>query len=128
MVPRRLGKVHARRVAGRRRLLFRSARHPVTDLRAGNWPRQYAPTLLPDDFRIVAARIPTFPLTHTAALGRRRFTAAWLCFLQFAASGAALWFVTPDDRPIVAPMLAIAWTATVYLLTLWARDGSLPLF
>jgi hypothetical protein len=76
----------------------------------------------------VAARIPTFTLTPAAALSRRRFGAASLCFLQLAASGAALFFVTPDDRLIVTPMLAIAWIATIYLLTLWARDGSLPLF
>ncbi|HSY52597.1 MAG TPA: hypothetical protein VLC46_27605 [Thermoanaerobaculia bacterium] len=44
------------------------------------------------------------------------------------ASGVALLFLTPDDRLLAAPMLSIGLTATVYMLTLWARDGSPPVF
>src|SRR5438552_7063963 len=67
-------------------------------------------------------------LRTAAMLRRQRAVAAAACFAQLVASGIALLFLTPDDRLLAAPMLCVALTATVYVLTLWARDGSPPVF
>jgi hypothetical protein len=76
----------------------------------------------------MATRIPAFTVRRAAAPGRRRAAAVATCFVQIVASGVTLLFLTPDDRLLAAPMLAIGLTATVYMLTLWARDGSPPVF
>lgn len=45
-----------------------------------------------------------------------------------AACGAALLLMAPDDRLLAAPMFAIGLIAAAYMLLLWTRDGSPPLF
>lgn len=66
--------------------------------------------------------------TQAVAKTRRWWIAFGTCFAQLAVSGVALLFFAPDDRVIAAPMLAIALTATFYMLSLWARDGYPPVF
>ena len=67
-------------------------------------------------------------MTAAAAGRRRRAGAAAACFGMVAVCGVALLFLTPDDRLLAAPMLVIGLTAAVYMLALWARDGSPPVF
>lgn len=63
-----------------------------------------------------------------AAPRRRRAAAVTACLGLLLASGAALLFLRPDDRLLAAPMLSMGLTAAGYMLTLWARDGSPPVF
>ena len=44
------------------------------------------------------------------------------------AGGVALLLMSPEDRLLAAPMLAMGVTGTFYMLALWARDGAPPLF
>lgn len=61
-------------------------------------------------------------------MSRRRAAAAAVCLGQLAASVVAVLFFEPDDRLLAAPMLAIGLIATFYMMTLWTRDGSPPVF
>jgi hypothetical protein len=76
----------------------------------------------------MATRISAITLKTAAGPRRRRATALAVCVLLSVASAVALLLLSPDDRLLVAPMLVIGLTATAYILVLWARDGSPPVF
>jgi hypothetical protein len=76
----------------------------------------------------MAARVQAFVLSPAAAAMRRKQAAFAACFALLVVGSAALLFFHGDDRLIAAPMLAIAWIAALYMLSLWARDGSPPIF
>jgi len=77
----------------------------------------------------MAARVQAYVLTAAdAAASRRRWRAFAACFAALVACVAALLFLSPDDRLLAAPMLSVGLTAMLYMLSLWARDGSPPVF
>ncbi len=76
----------------------------------------------------MATRISALALRTPAAPKRRRAAAVAACLALLIASAVALLFLPPDDRPLAAPMLAIGMTATVFMMVLWSRDGSPPVF
>jgi hypothetical protein len=59
---------------------------------------------------------------------RRRWGAGLLLAAMIAASSTALLFVPHDDRVLAAPICALAIVGAGFVLTLWARDGVLPVF
>jgi hypothetical protein len=67
-------------------------------------------------------------MRRSAAPSRRRFAAIATSLAAFLASAAALLFLKPEDRLLAAPMLAVGLTVTIYILVLWSRDGSPPVF
>lgn len=76
----------------------------------------------------MATRIPTIIVRRSAAPGRRRDAALVTCVAALVASAAALLFLEPDDRLLAMPMLAVGLITTFYILVLWSRDGSPPVF
>ncbi|MEA2235589.1 MAG: hypothetical protein QOC81_313 [Thermoanaerobaculia bacterium] len=62
------------------------------------------------------------------AARRRRRQAIAFCLFVAIASVAALLLLKGDDRLLAAPMLAIVVTSSVYMMVMWARDGSPPVF
>lgn len=88
-----------------------------------------SPAVVPYRFRTVATRKPRVVVRTPAVMARRRRrTALGLVFAQLIVSALVLLRLPLDDRVIAAPMLAIALMATVYMFTLWARDGYPPVF
>lgn len=64
----------------------------------------------------------------SSGASRRRYRAIAAFLAVAAAACLAVLFLDPDERMFAWPILSIGLTATLYMLTLWARDGAPPVF
>ena len=69
-----------------------------------------------------------FVRSAAAVHRRRRLWAVLACLLVSLGSALVLLFLEPSVRILAAPAMAVAVTSTVFMMVLWTRDGSPPVF